>query len=366
MQMPEKGQLSLSQFTFTIYKTQIGIAVLSIPREVGKFAGRDSWISILIGWLITMVFSLLIINIMKKHPDKTLFDILPIYFGKWLGGALTLFWAAYGLYASFSTFYATLFLIQVWILPNTPTFSLYVLFLIPVYMLCRHGIIAIGHYSDFVYLFCSWMPMLLLFSVHDAHWLNLLPIAAEGWLPILTGVQSTLTPFLGFEMAFVLYPYLQEKKKATKGILIACTMSMLVYLLVIILANIIFSDREIQTWIWPTLALLKPIQFAFLERLEILFLSFYTIIQLMTVIPYLYLALRGLTQLTRKSAYHPLLLFIVAAIAVSSLFVDMTNERIERFLDWLSHAGLVMAFGFVAFLWTVSQLRHLIQRRRAM
>ncbi|WP_051870503.1 GerAB/ArcD/ProY family transporter [Brevibacillus laterosporus] len=69
--------ISLMQYIFIIHGTQVGIGILTLPRELTEIAGTDGWISILFGGVCSVLTSILITSIMKKHPDKTLYELLP-------------------------------------------------------------------------------------------------------------------------------------------------------------------------------------------------------------------------------------------------------------------------------------------------
>jgi len=126
-------------------------------------------------------------------------------------------------------------------------------------------------------------------------------------MPILYTVKTTVIAFLGFEMAFLFYPYLQNKKAAAKGIVIANTLTLVVYLHITFICFIYFSPEEITQFLWPTLTLVKPIQFPFLERMEIVFVSFYIFLFSTSGIPYLFFVLSCVIKRTgscRTFCFH--------------------------------------------------------------
>ncbi|RAL22026.1 GerAB/ArcD/ProY family transporter [Thermoflavimicrobium daqui] len=307
--MPKENQVTLSttQFTFTIYKTQIGIAILTIPRELVEISGWDAIISMTFGWLVALIIGFLVIHVMKNNPNETIYEILPKYFGKWIGKSLCVIWILYSFLIATVILLTTVDIICLWILPNTPTFLIMLSFIIPIYMLIQRGLQAIGRFAEIAYLITIWMPLILLVSLKNGQWLNLLPVIKEGWLPIFQFIKLTAPAFLGFEIIFVLYPFLEKKKEAAKGFFIANTLTLVIYLFALLICYIRFSQAEIRAFIWPTLNLLKLIQFPFLERLEIIFLSFYIIILLMSVVPYFYMSLMGVNRLFHKKKHIPLL-----------------------------------------------------------
>ncbi|MFC4075268.1 GerAB/ArcD/ProY family transporter [Salinithrix halophila] len=351
------NQLSLSQYVFIIYKTQIGIGVLTLPRDVAEQAGTDGWISIVIGWAVSVALSILIVKIMEKHPEDTLYDLLPKIFGKWMGKGLSLLWVLYSLFAASTVFFVTLHIIEVWVLPGAKAYQLTILFMIPILMIVQHGLKAIGRTADFVYLATIWMPLILIFSLQEhVEWLNLLPLMKEGWKPVFGAVKSTALSFLGFEMAFLLYPFLKNKKAAVKGIVIANSLSLLIYFIATLFSFVRFSPEQVKQFVWPTLVLLKPIQFPFLERLEITFLSFYLFVLFMTVIPYFYMALFGTMKITGKQDHRPLMWGIALSGIILMLFVEPLSTEVNQLQKWFGNVGILYAFLFPPFLWLMDRI----------
>jgi spore germination protein (amino acid permease) len=216
----------------------------------------------------------------------------------------------------------------------------------------------IGLFAEFVFLISFWMPILMLFALKDTNWLFLLPIAKEGLFPILSTVKSTILSFLGFELAFILYPFLKDKKSASKGIIIANSLSMIIFLMVTVISFVRFSPDEIKDYTYPTLNLLKLIQLPFLERLEIIFLSFYLFILFMTIIPYLYTAVLGVSQLSGKQDHRNTLRVLMCLWFLSSFFFFPSSSQVNQMGKSWGMAGTYLAYVFPICLWIYGWLFH--------
>ncbi|MFD0588833.1 endospore germination permease [Paenibacillus sp. GCM10027627] len=346
MAVPRSQQLSFRQFVLYIYKTQIGIGILTLPRDLADLAGTDGWLSLIIGWLVTLTASFLIIQIMKKNPDMTLYDLLPHLFGKWMGKSISLVWIGYtGLTAGYILF-SSIFIIQTWIMRNTSHIILIAAFLLPIYMIARSRFQVQGRYAEFVYISTIWMPPFLLFSLNEAHLLNLLPILKEGIMPILKAVRVTLTSFLGFELVFFLYPFLKDKSKAFSGVVIASSLSLFLYLVVVFISFAYFSEGELHFYLWPTLQLLKSVALPFVERFEIVFLAFYLLILSQSVIPYLYFSSVGISHWTGLNDHTRPLIGLVALYIIASFFIEPTFENLTMGANWYSQAAVFLGMLF--------------------
>ncbi|OPH47409.1 hypothetical protein BC351_39965 [Paenibacillus ferrarius] len=356
------NRLSLIQYIFIIFETQVGIGVLSLPRDLVKTAGSDGWISILLGWILSMLFSLVVIKIMEKNAGYTFLELLSKYFGKWVGKSLSILWILYTAYAASVVMFSTIHIIKIWIVPDMRDFILMILFIIPIYMITKQGIRVIGLFAEFVFLISVWMPFLLLLTLKSTHWLYLLPIAKDGLFPILSTAKSTILSFLGFELAFILYPFLKDKKSASKGIVIANSLSMIIFLMVTVITLVKFSPEEIKDYVYPTLNLLKLIRLPFLERLEITFLAFYLFTLFMTIIPYLYTAVLGASQLVGKQDHRNVLRILICLwILLSFFFLPSSSQVTQMGKSW-GMLGIYCAYGFPIFLWIYGWLFHHVRK----
>ncbi|MBO8137607.1 MAG: endospore germination permease [Desulfotomaculum sp.] len=340
------NQITLIQYIFIITGTQVGIGILTLPRLVAEGAGTDGWISILLGWLLAVTASLVIIQVMRKNPTDTLFTILRKYFGRWLGGAVSLAWILYAAFAVLTVIYSFINIINTWLLPETRSYIIMFFFAYPIYLVAAHGIRVVGRYSEFIFFFTFWMPVLLSIPVREGKFVYLLPLLKEGIQPVLMTAKSTILSFLGFELAMIWYPFLRNKKAAAKGIIIANTISLVVFLHVTLVCFVYFSPDEITNYIWPTLNIVKPIQIPFLERFEIMFLSFYLFVISTTVIPYLFTSVYGTSLVFGlKGHQNPLRIFLVVLI-ILTYFLSVEYKQVEALSQWWGNIGFVYAYIF--------------------
>ncbi len=276
-----------------------------------------------------------LVKIMEKHPGYTLLDVLTRYLGKWLGRVGMIFWILYAVLAAISLIFSLLYVIHIWILPRTPMFLIMILLSIPMLMLACKGVLIISRYAVFTVFFTLSMPFLLFIPLKDGHWIYLLPLLKEGWIPVLNTVKSTIIAFLGFEFAFVLYPYLSNKSSAKKGIVLANLITLFIYLQVTFVSFVYFSPDGITKFLWPTLSLVTPFHFSFLERFEIIFLSFYLFIIFDSCIPYIFTASDGINQfLNKKGSSLPIYVFYYSGVFSSYSFYIPSSYQISALREF--------------------------------
>lgn len=345
-----KQEISLLQFILTITSIELGASILTLPADLAQEAGTDGWISIIMGYVLATVVGLCIIKVMSKHPEKTMQQILIFYFSPFLGKLIVVIWIIYAFLTAFSIFDASIYIINEWILPNTPNYLIAVLFIVPVYMALRDGVRLISRFQLVVFFLTIWLPLILLFSLNNSHIMFLLPTLKEGWGPVIQGTRISVFAFLGFELAFLFYPYLKQKQYAAKGIIIANSITLLIYLQITLICFVVFSPDEISKYIWPTLTLVKPIRFSFLERFEIVYVSFYILIFLTSVIPYVFFVTENISELFHRRSRSQLYI-VLGFFLMSYMFYQPYFKDITFFNNVLSSISYFVAFAFPLFLW---------------
>lgn len=339
------------QYIFIIHGAQMGVGILTLPRNLAEIAGTDSWIAVLLSWMIAVLASTMIILILQRHSQDTIFDLLRRYFGRYVGQFFSIIWIVYTACIFIMVFISSVLILKTWILPQTDIFLLVLLFVIPLFLVARNGIRVIGRYSQIVFFLTIWLIFLFVFALEDVNWPNLLPVLKEGWLPVMGSVPVAMISFLGFELAFLLYPFLIHKKQAIKGNLIANSITLFVYLFLIIINFSYFSPYGITTYRWPTISLLKLIELPMLERLEVPVMSLYLLVFSTTVIPYLFFTVFGVKYLFQKCDHQKILASFLFIVVIVSIFYSPSYTEVEQLTSAFGSIPLLIIFVYAIFLW---------------
>lgn len=357
-----KNKITLMQYILLIHSVQMGVGVLTLPRVLAEKAGTDGWISILICWVLTTAASLLIVQIMKRSPNGTILDLITSYFGKWIGKLSALLFALYFAFLATTIFIREALFIGAWILPFTEEYMLLLLLSIPSYLIIRKNISILSRYGELVFFMTLWTVVFYVIPLKYGNWLHLLPVFKEGWEPIVSGVQTAMFSFTGFEIAFFLYPYLQNKNRASMGIVISNTLSLFAFLLITIGAFIFYSPDEITIYNEPTINIFKVLEFKFIERLEIVFFSFYIFVMSTTVLPLMYFTVFCTSQLLGKKDHSRHAAWYLLLVLAYVVIFPPTFERNTYLQHLIDHVSLVVAYLFPLLLWGYVWL-HGIYRR---
>ncbi len=359
------NEITLMQYILLIHGMQVGIGVLQLPRLLAEKAGTDGWISLIIGWLISMLVSLVITRIMKFYPEGTLLELLSHYFGRWAGKLAAVVFCAYFFYFFSIVIVRAVLFLKLWILPQTPDATILILLLIPSCLIALGGIRILGRYAELAFYMSLWLPVFYLFPLSVSHhWLHLLPVLKEGWKPVLEATLSTVVSFLGFETAFFLYPFLQKKQSASTGMIIANVLTMVVYLGITIVCFVFFSPDEITQYNEPTLSVLKVTELRFVERMEIVFLAFYLFILSTTAMPMIYLTIFCSNWLFGTKAFRGHFWVVAAVVLAYVVFFVPTFPQSDKSQVIFGNIALCLCFVFPFVLWFLLWMKTRFARRK--
>lgn len=358
------NEITLLQYIFLIVGTQIGVGFLSLPRVLAEKAGTDGWMGLIIGWILSVVASIFIVKTAEKYPNDTLYDLLIRFFGKILGKVAIIIILVYTLWFSWIIFINTMLYIKGWFLPKTPDYLIMLLFSIPVLFIVRNGLRVIGRYNELIFYMTIWLPVVFLFPLKDGSFLHLLPLFKVGWKEISATVPPVIYSFLGFELVFFFYPFLQKKQYAVHGIIIAHTISMFFYLFITISCFVFFSPDGIMDFNQPVLYLLKVIEFRFLERLDMVILNILILVSSRAWILYMYCTVYSSSQLMNKQDHSSHVPVLLGLFIVATFFIQPAWLQVTAWQKWISNAGIVVAYILPVFLWVYSWIYERYSRRR--
>ncbi|MEF2967007.1 endospore germination permease [Paenibacillus sp. M1] len=332
------------QFILVISTFQISVAFLTLPRELAAQAGTDGWIAILIGWAIATVAALIIVKVMKYHPDGTILDLLKRYLGAWPAKIAAAVLGAYYFTLAYDGYVITALIIKVWLLPTTYIYILVILMMLPTFQIAQHGLQVIGRYSEMVAMLSIWIPFIYLITLRYAHWLNLLPVLKEGWMPVFSAARSMVSPMLGIALTFFLYPHLTKKERAASAVVISNSFTCAVYLGITIICYLYYSPDGIMEYNNPVIGIMKSVEFKFIERVEIPFIAFYLFVFSCVWIPSMYIVSYCSKWLLGKGTDRGHLAVWCAVIGISIIIYRSGYQDAYRLIRNFNLIGFIMEF----------------------
>ena len=333
VEMKTSQQINSVQFLFIIFQTQVGVGILSLPATLYSSAGKDGWLAILLAGIGFQGVIFVIYFLSKRFPTLTLYEYAPKIVGRLFG---TLISIGYILFAALTAILVLqLFQISIksWILPQTPSIVVLLLLSLSGAYLVSGRIKVLGRFNQFVTIFVVPLVVMIIVTLRYSDIRYILPIGENGFSPILKATPEGFFSMIGFEMALFVFPYLQQKGKAA---LISLTLSNIAvtsfYCCITLATYVFFSPKQFETLQAPTVYMLKGISFLIVDRIDLLFLSIWTVSVLTSFGSYLYISSEGMKILTKRKqatwsiVITTLLIFILSLIPHSSFTVPTLSK----------------------------------------
>ena len=342
MVMKMKDKLNgISIISFIIH-AMVGIRLVTIPRDVVKYAKGDAWISMLPIYFLIIATSYAFYWIGIQYPRLNFSQINEVVLGKFLGKVVMVVIAIYTISSVGLSLRVFAESIRIFLLDRTPLNLLMIIMLLTVVLCLRSGIKTTSIIFDLllpVILFFIIFLLILPISATDTK--NLLPVLHHGVKPVLKGALEIIDPVIACGIIGYLLPYLHptKKKSMLKYIFIAITITTLIYLAILLLVIMIFGVKEIDYLMFPTISMYKSIamQTQIFERAEALFMTVWIPITFTTLCVYYLVAVLNAKALfnTKK---NNIVLYIL--IAVVMLIANLPKDMAEV-LNYLEYNAIL-------------------------
>lgn len=344
-------RITYVQFILLVFGVQTGIGMISLPRVLEEKAGTSGWISLIISGFLSLMISILMVKLREKDPSCSFNQYLTHNFGRVIGTLFSLFFTLYFLGSGYVVFLRTMLFVQSYILQDSSLAILIVLFLIPTFQFVSGGIQMIGKYIEIIFPIIIFFSVMLLFTLQNSNIHFILPLIKDGWLPIFKAIPSTATSFLGIEIIFVLYPYLDEKEKAIKGVLIANGMITALYTYVCMICFVVYSPDEIRLIFDPVLDILSVIEFQYVERLDFILFSLFLMVISKTWITYIWIGVTNLAEMFQQKRIEYLFIGLSVVFILWTYLSIPTFKQNDLYMQQLSIYGSVGLLVIVVLIW---------------
>lgn len=243
----------------------------SLIIGVGAGSKNDAWLSVILGVLMAAPMLLVYARLLSNFPEKGLFEILDIIFGKVLGKMVGLLYIWYSFHLgalvirNFGEFINTATMPETPII--VPMLSLGILCIVA----ARSGIEVIGRISAYslpLILFIILVVQLMGMSIWEFH--HLKPFLADGFLPVLKGAFSAFSfPFSESVILMGAFFTLKTKNSSYKIFLQGTAIAGIIFL-IITLRNILVLGEILPSLYFPSHVAVSRINIGdFLQRIEV-------------------------------------------------------------------------------------------------
>ena len=270
MHMDEKIQNIV--FILLVIGLILGSAILF---ALGSGAKQDAWIVLLLGIIIGLILGHLYLQIYSLYPGETFGIILERVYGKSIGRFLTILYGVYFLYIASRVMRDFTEFIGQTILVETPKWTLSVLLVLLILYALIKGLHIIGYVTLFVkplvLIMLIFSYVYIYFSQHF-HIENLLPVLAEGFLPVLKEVFPGLAtfPFGEIIVFLTIFPRVENQNKLRQHYFLGILIGGGVLLMGRIAMLGVLGPGLVEMLQFPLLTLMQFIEIQGIERWDII------------------------------------------------------------------------------------------------
>ena len=350
------------QLFFIIVGIQISVGILGAPRYIFEKAHQDAWVSVLIAFVYMLIVLWTMFLILSQYENADIFGIQVDIFGKWFGKLLGTIYIVLFAAELLSVLLTYIEVVQVFLFPTIPSFVMGLLLLILVVYSVIGGIrVVVGVVYLFV-LLSPWIFVLLYDPVTRMEIAHFQPMFEATITDLLKGARTTAYTFLGLEILFVIYPFIDNKKDAKLPTYLGVSASAFLVLITTIISIGYYSPNDFDLMNWPVLSLFKSASFSFMERFDFIVIAEW----MMVTIPTMILLMWAITHGTKRLYAIPqkTTLYVVAFLMLAIASVINKDYKIEKIADVISQVGFWIVFVYPLVLLPIVLIKKKRQRHK--
>ncbi|RPF50120.1 GerAB/ArcD/ProY family transporter [Aquisalibacillus elongatus] len=354
-------QIRAAYLFIVLHTMQVGVGIAGYPRLVFMEARQDSWISIIVTGLILHLVIACMVFVLRTYEKQDLAGILHTIFGSIIGKSIAVIFVIYFYLLFFSVIVNYIEFVQVFIFPQMQSWFIGLLLLSLVWYAVLGGIrVAVGA-SVVFFLSTIWMMGLLRKPITFIESRHYFPVFDTAISDIFSGVLISSYTFLGFELLWVIFPFINDKKRVNRYSQLAMTFTVLMYLTITMVVIGYFSPTQLEQKVWPLLTLFKVLSFPFFERFDLLAVAIWMIIVLPNLILLGWMVTFTCKRVSDWKQKHCLVALIILTLILVWIFED--REFVNQLTDYTGKIGLGLGFIF-PFLLLPFAMRHRMKRKK--
>lgn len=340
-----KEKLHPFHICLLVFMNQSGVVLFALPRLLAQETGYNGWVTILIYsamatfniWLISVLYRLSkgksIFVIIEQALPKVL--VIPLY------TFLVSLWTLTGCMVAKQ--YVIIF--QTFVFPSTHPMFIKLLVDVLAFLLISKGIYNIAKAATSFFWILIWTVLLLLYFIKDFEWVNMTPFFFHEHSPnVLVGGLTVYSAFLGYELAILLFPYVEKGKRFIKSVYLANVMVTLSYLAVCVVCFGLYSFNQLKRLSYPVIDLLAQINFPFVERIETFIFSMFLFTNLISITFYIWAAKETVKRVVPKIKGNWITAVLIS-IAYAVSWIPDVLSKVEEWLKYLGIMEIIIAFG---------------------
>ncbi|CUA79011.1 GerAB/ArcD/ProY family transporter [Anoxybacillus suryakundensis] len=340
-----RERLSINAYLvfFLVHTAQMGLGIVGVQRVIFVEARQDAWIAVLLSglWIHLVVF--VIYQTLKQTEHDNIFSLHTFVYGRVFGWMVNAAVVVYFLMAYTSILLGYVEMALTWMYPDFPLWGgALILVVLTVYALYGGGFRLVAGVSFITFFMTIWIIIVFFQPLKYAEWIRLLPIFEATPKQMANGVLKTAYTMLGFEVLYIIYPFVKEKGRAHRYAQLGVLLTTFLVASVTIIAIVFFSPKQLEVTIWASLSMFTIVKFPFIERFEYVVIPLWLLVILPNLLMFMWAMTRG-----GKALFHVKQKYLLFVFGLMSFFVAILFKRratINEFIDQVGWYGFWLSF----------------------
>ena len=332
------NQLTSSQLMWFIISVQVGIGIITLPNDLAIACGHDGWISVAAFGILIAIAVAIIVKLMNRYNNQSIYGINKFLFGKYIGGTFNLLIVLYLWYSACLYLRVFINILHILVLRLTPSLILSFFIIIPTFYLTWYGLKYVARFTILIVVCLSFCFLLFILSSRYFRFTLLMPVAQSDISSLIGGFNYCMYAFLGYEIITVIYPEITNKKKVMKYSILAITITTIFYITLLIVTDIFFGEVFLKGIMYPIFKLSRSYEAPIIERIDLIFMCIWFPAMAMATRGYFFTAYYSINKLFNlKKNIIFLIGFTVTTILLSR--IPKSNSNLFAYKQFMITSG---------------------------
>ncbi|TYQ17977.1 UNVERIFIED_CONTAM: spore germination protein KB [Acetivibrio alkalicellulosi] len=331
----KEEKISSLQLLFLLVTLGIATADVFLPAYVAQQAGRDSWISVIIGTISSIIIVNIFVTLGLRYPDKTLVEYSCDILGKPLGKLVGFIFIYYSFLV---TIFITRSMGEIFVIsfnPDTPIIVFIVLVILLAAYALGKGIEVISRINEIL------LPIgiivlvgVSLLNIGELNFNYFLPVMYDGIIPSLRGGILIQAWLIETVIILQLIPFIKKKNKI-RSIITASIVILGMGLMIGVLTIALFGSAA-KNFMLPALEFVRYASFgAYFRGVDITIMGVWAGGIFIKISLFFYVFITGLAQLLNIKSYKGLIVPGGLLVITSSMVCSRNIIEAIYFLNFI-------------------------------
>ena len=310
------------------------ITAVAMTALFGTHARNQSWISVIIATIFSLVFALIYTHLSDSNSGKSIVEIGELLLGKWGGKFIGLLYAWFTFEICSFIMRDNLQMTSTVALHNTPSIVIAITAIIMALWITYEGIETICRLSTFVIPFLvSFLLIAFILLSKDFNFNNFLPLTDIKWRKVMySGLHGSIHPLSMPALFVMIFPSLTKKGQAKVPTLFAVAAAGLVILLANIMYILVLGPL-VPKLSYPGYTAYSYIEVAdFIDRAELLFYTLFLVMNILELSIAFYVSALCLAKVFGINNYRVLLIPLGFLVVEWTFVFTKNNAEFLKFV----------------------------------